>query len=121
MCHVTCVCYDGLIAVRGCVEEAVSSTLPHRNAFFVVLIVTHRGVLQRQPAWRLSARDADMDLFVDSVQRWLTRDAAQSIRTACGSMDIYMHQGRASVHFEENEMVGRTAREELLATLKKVK
>jgi hypothetical protein len=31
-----------------------------------------------------------------------------------------MHQGRASVHFEENEMVGRTAREEL-ATLKKVK
>ena len=45
MWHVTCVCYDGLIAVRGCVEEAVSSTLPHRNAFFVVLIVTHRGVL----------------------------------------------------------------------------
>ena len=76
MCHVTCVCYDGLIAVRGCVEEAVSSTLPHRNAFFVVLIVTHRGVLQRQQAWRLSARDADMDLFVDSVQRWLTREAA---------------------------------------------
>ena len=46
MCHVACVCYDGLIAVRGCVEEAVSSTLPHRNAFFIVLIVTHRGVLQ---------------------------------------------------------------------------
>ena len=67
MCHVACVCYDGVIAVRGCVEEAVSSTLPHRNAFFVVRNVANRGDMQRQQAWRLSAHDADMDLFVDSV------------------------------------------------------
>ena len=67
MCHVACVCYDGVIAVRGCVEEAVSSTLPHRNAFFVVRNVANRGDMQRQQAWRLSAHYADMDLFVDSV------------------------------------------------------
>ena len=62
--------------MRGCDEEAVPSTLPHRNAFFVVLIVTNRGDLQRQQAQGDSARDADMDVFVDSVQRWLTREAA---------------------------------------------
>lgn len=67
MCHVACVCYDGVIAVRGCVQKAVPSTLPHRNAFFVVRNVANRGDMQRQQAWRLSAHDADMDLFVDSV------------------------------------------------------
>ena len=36
MRHVACDRHDGLLAVRGCVEEAVSSTFPHGIAFFVM-------------------------------------------------------------------------------------
>ena len=69
MCHVACDRHDGLLAVRRCVEEAVSSFFPHGITFFVMQNVATRGDLQRQRASveTLLARDVDMELFVESV------------------------------------------------------
>ena len=83
--------------MRGCVEEAVSSTFPHGIAFFVMQNVATRGDLQRQRASveTLLARDVDMELFVESVNLRLGRSVRVSF-VACPSASV-----RPSLFFQE--------------------